>query len=1631
MSGVRDLVATLEMPPGPPPVVTFTRLQSLPFGNLRWDDFEKLCLRLARSDQEIEDARRYGVQGQGQYGIDLLARRPGTGGYTVYQCKKVEKFGPAAITAAVDMFLEGPWADRADRFVLCTSLSLAPRQRADRLRVETERMAGLGITLVPWDADGLDILLKDQPRLVDDFFGRAAVTAFCGQDAADRLGERLDGRDVAEYRRRLHDLYSAVFAQLDPGLPVPPGLSEAAVDLRDRYVVPDVAEAVPEAQALPDPAGPSGQANVQQDPLRTGTRADEVPDVGGGRTSSGNALLRLRQPLGAWLAGAKRCLLVGGTGSGKSAALRFVTLDLLDENPQLTDLAPHWGGRIPVWVSFPYWTALIAREPEGVSLPECARRWLGAYGQAGLWTLVERALADDRLLLIVDGLDEWATEDAARTATHLLQVFVQASDLPILAAGRPYGVQRLELRGGRWNLAEIAELSPRQQYQITKVWTQIRLATAHEPPPTNDLDRLAEEESTRFTEEVRAAVDLAQLAENPMLLTLLLYLRLRNADLPSNRFEAYDEVIGHLIAAHPAARRRAAFANDTPPEPGLVRRALAYLAYCLQREHHGNDADDNLVGRYVADVLGSADEPGLGLAPEAAAATAATILAAAEEGFGLLVRTSAGTVRFFHRAIQEHLAAVHIARLPSAEQSGLVSELGTDPQWEPSILSLLWLAPGPSQAQALLDALPAAAAGPAGEQCDRIRTEVAFGPFDATPGWVQSAAEQAVSLVEKGERLAHQAQILDRVLTGIDNPRTSNIVNGAVGQWIYDRAANGASAVAATARWPQAPETWHMLTVALSGRDSYAQRTAGLLISQIYRGDRQARDLLVEAASTSQRATTRAAALDALTRGWPDDPVGEELITRARQSPASDVVVAAIDAIVRRRATSNDDFRQLVSLISGDQRYPFSAWIDAVPQILKNGWVGNAELRDLCLEGARRQWEHGTGIKNSIATALLASAFPGDDQVAAWIANELDQAQHPFLMASQPQTWKNIASSFRDHPVVVQAAVRWIHEQRYRDSEVSLLALVSRTEQMRDLLISHIATAGFPHWEAASLLEGWGIQDTTVAAALRQFLDDRAPARASAIAHLVPQIVEDPGEARAMLMAMLRAPDVARPDFVVDGLAQLDEPGDVTEIIAAAEPYLTGGIADPLTALIIGFPQHPRIRDLAISALDQHNAPITAVAHAYADDPEMRLIAARCLTPVAPALRARVIAALGRRPPSDATTTSLLGHFDADQNGNVKLLAAAAWARRIRHEPETAAAAAERLTAVMTAGGLDHETRRRAAFGALLILGRAEIFTGLREQAGNAGPVRISPDLLHRDLEFVRLVAEHWNTLKELLGDQLPTRLSAYGHEDTFWTAMCTVATAYPDIRPDVLRAIDTSRHVAASAPAVRFTAAIRAGTPALLEQALGLVDVASGPSISRGNLELALLAADTIARQFAGDPDVPARLANPRLSRWDLGRVAALSRGWPDHPVIRALYQQQWPADQPTWADRELRYAMLPAGQLVAEFRSDVRGMIQTGDDQIFLVSGPLTARLRRDSEAASAFEDDVAAGTDPIMKAAIPSALAVAGALTPRTADWCTREIERQFATESPDLGFDLRAGTVRGVAVALSDVLQGPSA
>lgn len=148
------------------------------------------------ADQEVLDCRVYGVPGQAQHGIDLLAvpvADPGE--QACFQCKKVDVFRAADVQVAVTKFEHGPWAMQAREFTLCVASALESTDLTDTIVQERTRLAARDIKFRVWDGSSsgeLNVRLKDLPKIVDDFFGREWVRAFNGEAAANNLGERLD-----------------------------------------------------------------------------------------------------------------------------------------------------------------------------------------------------------------------------------------------------------------------------------------------------------------------------------------------------------------------------------------------------------------------------------------------------------------------------------------------------------------------------------------------------------------------------------------------------------------------------------------------------------------------------------------------------------------------------------------------------------------------------------------------------------------------------------------------------------------------------------------------------------------------------------------------------------------------------------------------------------------------------------------------------------------------------------------------------------------------------------------------------------------------------------------------------------------------------------------------------------------------------------------------------------------------------------------------------------------------------------------------------------------------------------------------------------------------------------------------
>lgn len=461
-----SITADLNAPPDRVPAHPHvsTRPQVLPFGELTWENFERLCYRLAGQDERIEYVARYGRSGQAQQGIDIFVRLA-NGKYEVWQAKRYDAISAGDVKAIVKTFREGSWAAKSEKLILAVQASLADTKVQDAIEHEAATLKEIGIAFVPRDGDGLSNLLRAHPEIIDDFFGREWVKAFLGPDAAAKLGARLDGAEFARVREQLRKYYDVHFHLLDVGisLPLSPAVApEVAPSLLQRFAIPDVLvrDTILEEQRATKADKATGSA-VELD-----LPSSAVATAGPGRRRE---YVR-RTPLMSWLSTGRHLAIVGEAGSGKSTLLRCIALDLLMDQGLFPEISRHWGGLIPIHLSFSRWSRLSAREGRAVGLKELVAELLQPNLTADFISLLDRAIDARRVLLLLDGLDEWSDEQAARTTLQQMLSFVATHDVPAIATARPRGLDKIGSVPGSWAVGELAPLSVDQQRKLAEVW---------------------------------------------------------------------------------------------------------------------------------------------------------------------------------------------------------------------------------------------------------------------------------------------------------------------------------------------------------------------------------------------------------------------------------------------------------------------------------------------------------------------------------------------------------------------------------------------------------------------------------------------------------------------------------------------------------------------------------------------------------------------------------------------------------------------------------------------------------------------------------------------------------------------------------------------------------------------------------------------------------------------------------------------------------------------------------------------------------------------------------------------------------------------------------------------------------
>ena len=786
-----EVPAWLDMPPDDgsikPPVTT--RVQTLPFRELTWRNFERLILKLVRRQANVRQCAFYGTAGQRQEGLDILAVGTKSDELTCYQCKNVASFSEADIRDAINKFLEGKWADDISTFVLCVAIPLESTQQVTALVKQGERLERKGIQLVIWDgSEGghLSDALKRLPELVNDFFGRGWVAAFNGDEVVSGLSERLDGEELARLRRRLVRLYETVFNQHDPGLRLS---SLHRPSYIKRYVPVDVIErtslriAGQDEENVADGSSNADLGNLaQRERLKSATSRSWL-DV-----------LETRRPTLEWLSDKHQCVVLGEPGSGKSALLRYLALALLGtEAPEIAELDVDLLNRLPVWISFARYTAIL-KEQRNANVEDYVRGWLHQHSFEDIYPLFKRALRYSSVLLLVDGLDEGASQSHRQEALDRILTFVSSTDAAVICTSRPRGFGQMSLPDA-WNTGVIAAMNDVQVRALASRWFSV--AELSDPSGRTDsvTGKQAEDRASLFLGAVKEHVRTDELSRNPLLCQAMIEIYRFSHRLPEARVNIYDKIIELLLSQHPAARAHAAY-GETPA--GLLgvqeqdlREMLIRLAVDLQDNVAGELRNIVRCRAICAEYLQD-DTYGLGLKRSEAERLARDTIEHLQSQYGLLVERSPGEIGFVHLSIQEYLAAESISRKEESVQLEWLDTVWLAPEWRECVTS--WFGIHGSRGNKGLTGRAAdrlRELGSSGEwqrlQSLELRTDLACMDLGIPIGQSRTIVEEATRSVETSPFPPHRKALARSITLGAVGAGVSEECTAALQGWIPGR----------------------------------------------------------------------------------------------------------------------------------------------------------------------------------------------------------------------------------------------------------------------------------------------------------------------------------------------------------------------------------------------------------------------------------------------------------------------------------------------------------------------------------------------------------------------------------------------------------------------------------------------------------------------------------------------------------------------------------------------------------------------------------------------------------------------------------------------------------------------------
>ncbi|MBO9436998.1 NACHT domain-containing protein [Ruegeria sp. R13_0] len=1583
----------------------------LPFGSLSWENFERLCYRLALKQGVFDHVARYGRQGQAQQGIDIYARTP-DGRYSVWQAKRYANYSPHNLKSAIETFLNGSWVDQTDTFVIAVQASLEDVKLQDEIERQVKRLADMKITLEVLGGDTLVERIRPYKELVSDFFGRAWLEAFYGFDLESDFKSRLDGIEFAKVRTQLERMYATRFSFLDQGIvgtqfETTPG-PQRSLALLERFAMTDV--------FVRDRAA---ETRVRQPQTQIVDTASRELRPNADRESHGTVRMDEIRRLSAadWLSDGDQLAVIADAGSGKSTLLRAIALDLLGNQSVFASLGQRWGDRLPLVIPFAKWAKATKLQDGEVGLKEVVAQTLQPLLTGDIVSLVDRAVEERRIILLIDGLDEWSSEQAARTALHTLLTYVQVHEIPTLVSGRPNGLRKIGALPQSWKTAELAPLSHSQQSYLANIW--FRHLQPKDPSGDSVRELDAAWRAERFLKELRAEAALEDLAGTPLLFIGLLFLSLRNMALPHNRAQALRALVTLLIESHPEARATAAgegrprFENAATPE--VRHLALGALAYASRRD--GGDAGYNRAeaSSAIVKVL-----VGRGHEISTAQEVATELLAVNAETVGLLVEKGPEDVGFVHASLEEYLCAVHIQSWRFKDLIGFVSENAGNSRWRNVLRNLVSINVRPDEIDEIVEALEKSDLDVTGDINRRqLLAEIAFSSSAISSQTAARLAEKTFETIE-GFGLASERAAMVRVcINGLSNPILRPAVEFRLRRWMPRRVAYTSQIYEAIATWPRSEEQLTTLIKGLGDEDRYGARTAARCLAEVYNDDPDVSARLFDLVSPQTDLTVVAGAIQALVLGWPQTnlaPTIDDLAT----SRSLLLEATAIWARVKLGLHSDTDRDRCLQLV--DDRSALEYYdSDIVTEALLTGWKNDDVLVEEALSALGDRGVR-SGMSRTVAMTVLLMSEPGRPAVREWLLEELEQ-DYPLNTMSR-SLWSNLIGFANQDSAIKEAVVSKIisDDLNFLDNDVWPLIAELGDERLRDHAIGRVrSNEGFGrYWSLLPLLKGWA--DDTKVVELVQEMIALPDGDLGMIAAFIPNLYDDPGEARARLIRILREQPEARADLIFKAIIELGSDDTDEDTVKAILPWLNAdnSFAEPLMAYI-SFSTHPAVREQALLRMEQSEPPFDILARAFPDEPRIREAALSAASAIPRELRAVVVASAGISGDRHPALFSVLESYgvETDYLFGVQLSVDYHQLRQARGDVD---GLVEHLVDELDRPGPRFEENRTTAFAGLVVLNEPQ---AVLKSTHRTGKVRIRSYFGEGVSSALgTLIVRKWDMLKSKLGSDFVNAVLT--DDRSVWGDISRFAGPYPDVRRDFFDWCMSEENIGVTA--LRTLAELWPRSGVLLEHVLRILT----HKVRRGSYALPIIiAAAEILRDQFYSPEYVAELRNLFKETPEVGPAVALAILDPTCPDLHRsrIPTLEFGVNHGNWLGAaQIASRLDPPDVFVAIVHAVADRAVQMGSSSQALITEVLVERVVHDSEARERLRASLNGEVSPDGLVAVVSILARAGYLDGELLDMCAVKLSAEQARNGiPIAVFDINRDTIRPYSHVLMEFFQ----